>query len=251
VVPLSERGKLPDQIPLFKGHSGPVLDTDFNPFNDSVIASGSDDGKVALFSRFSLITDLSLVNSFRIYNTGKKLTRYLTGFQVVWTFTVITCILLGLIDRKVGNVTFHPIAENVLASASGDYTLKLWDIISSSNNLTLTHPDIIQSLAFNREGSTVVTTCRDKKLRIWDPRTCKVAQEAAGHVGAKNSRAVWIYEGRIASAGFGKMSDRQLALWDIKNLSKPIGGFTMLDQSAGVVMVCLLKSFLMIAILRL
>ena len=45
VIPLSERGKLPDLIPLFKGHSGPVLDTDFNPFNDSVIASGSEDGK--------------------------------------------------------------------------------------------------------------------------------------------------------------------------------------------------------------
>jgi len=46
VIPLTERGKLPDIIPLFKGHSGPVLDTDFNPFNDSVLASASEDGKV-------------------------------------------------------------------------------------------------------------------------------------------------------------------------------------------------------------
>ena len=47
-MPLAERGKLPDLIPLFKGHSGPVLDTDFNPFNDSVLASASEDGKVSL-----------------------------------------------------------------------------------------------------------------------------------------------------------------------------------------------------------
>jgi coronin-1B/1C/6 len=46
VIPLTERGKLPDIIPLFKGHSGPVLDTDFHPFNDSVLASASEDGKV-------------------------------------------------------------------------------------------------------------------------------------------------------------------------------------------------------------
>lgn len=52
VIPLSERGKLPDLIPLFKGHSGPVLDTDFNPFNDSLIASGSEDGKVYLWHHF-------------------------------------------------------------------------------------------------------------------------------------------------------------------------------------------------------
>lgn len=136
-----------------------------------------------------------------------------------------------------GNVTFHPSADNVLASTSGDYTLKLWDVIKSSNVMTLKHPDMIQSLSFNREGSVLVTTCRDKKIRIWDPRMEKVAQEAAGHAGAKNSRAVFINRDRVATAGFGKMSDRQLGLWDVKNLTEPIGGFTMLDQSAGVIMV--------------
>jgi coronin-1B/1C/6 len=139
--------------------------------------------------------------------------------------------------RKVGNVTFHPNADNVLASTSGDYTLKLWDVIKSSNMITLKHPDIIQSLSFNREGSALVTTCRDKKIRVWDPRMEKVAQEASGHSGAKNSRAVFLNGDRVATAGFDKMSDRQLGLWDIKNLAEPIGGFTMLDQSAGVIMV--------------
>jgi len=53
---MAERGKLPDLIPLFKGHAGPVLDTDFNPFNDSVLASASEDGKVISGSRnFHLI----------------------------------------------------------------------------------------------------------------------------------------------------------------------------------------------------
>lgn len=103
--------------------------------------------------------------------------------------------------------------------------------------LTLKHPDMIQSLSFNREGAVVVTTCRDKKIRIWDPRMEKVAQEASSHSGAKNSRAVFVTGDRVATAGFGKMSDRQLGLWDVKNLTEPVGGFTMLDQSAGVIMV--------------
>ena len=46
VIPHAERGKLPDQMPLFRGHTAAVLDTDWNPFHDSIIASGSDDGKV-------------------------------------------------------------------------------------------------------------------------------------------------------------------------------------------------------------
>ena len=144
---------------------------------------------------------------------------------------------VNIIRRKVGNVTFHPIADNVLVSTSGDYTLKMWDVMKSSNQVTLKHSDIIQSLSLNRDGSSLVTTCRDKRIRIWDPRVNKVAQETPGHTGAKNSRAVYINNERIATTGFGKMSDRQLGLWDVRQLTTPIGGFTTLDQSAGVIMV--------------
>lgn len=49
VIPLEERGKLPDQLPLFRGHTAVVLDTDWSPFDDSLIASASDDGKVFLW----------------------------------------------------------------------------------------------------------------------------------------------------------------------------------------------------------
>lgn len=60
VIPLEERGKLPDQIPLFRGHTAGVLDTDWSPFDDSIIASASDDGKVFLWQvpeNFTLRTD--------------------------------------------------------------------------------------------------------------------------------------------------------------------------------------------------
>ena len=63
VIPVNERGKLPERLPLFRGHTAAVLDTDWykmtdnvfwrkivnlprNPFDDSLLASGSDDGKV-------------------------------------------------------------------------------------------------------------------------------------------------------------------------------------------------------------
>lgn len=68
VIPLEERGKLPDQIPLFRGHTATVLDTDWSPFNDDLIASGSDDGKVFLWKvpdNFSLRTDADEVEDVK------------------------------------------------------------------------------------------------------------------------------------------------------------------------------------------
>ena len=83
----------------------------------------------------------------------------------------------------------------------------------------------------------MVTTSRDKKLRIWDVRQEKPAHVVPGHAGAKSSRVTWMGEhDRVATTGFSKMSDRQLGLWDIRSLSEPLGGFDMLDSISGICM---------------
>lgn len=60
--------------------------------------------------------------------------------------------------------------------------------------------------------------------------------EYPGHEGAKNSRAVWMGEhNRIATTGFSRMSDRQIALWE-PGRKDPIKGFVSLDSISGVCM---------------
>ena len=136
-----------------------------------------------------------------------------------------------------GHVLFNPAAENILATSSGDYTVKIWDIEAGSPRLTLKHTDIVQSLSWSANGSLIVTTSRDKKLRIWDVRQEKAAHTVQGHSGAKNSRVTWMGEhDRVATTGFSRMSDRQLGLWDIRDPKEPIGGFQMLDSISGVCM---------------
>ena len=142
-----------------------------------------------------------------------------------------------MVYSKVGHVLFNPAAENVLATSSGDYTIKIWDIEAGSPRLTLKHTDIVQSLSWSANGSLMVTTSRDKKLRIWDVRQEKPAHVVPGHQGAKNSRVTWMGEhDRVATTGFSKMSDRQLGLWDIRDPREPVGGFEMLDAISGVCM---------------
>ncbi|PQE10765.1 putative coronin protein [Rutstroemia sp. NJR-2017a BBW] len=216
VIPLNEKGRLPEQLPLFRGHTGPVLDTDWNPFNDRIIASGSDDGKVFIWQ---------VPEGFTLYQDSEE------------PVDVAPVSKLAGHSRKVGQVLFNPAASNILASASGDYTIKLWDVGTGKSHLTLKHGDIVQSLSWNANGTLLATTSRDKKLRVWDVRQEKPAYEGPGHTGAKNSRVVWLGEhNRLATTGFSKMSDRQMALWDVGNAREPIGGFTVLDSISGVCM---------------
>ncbi|KAI8958970.1 DUF1900-domain-containing protein [Daldinia sp. FL1419] len=214
VIPLGEKGKLPDVIPLFRGHTAAVLDTDWNPFNDRLIASASEDGKIMIWEvpqGFTLFTDAE--EPADVAPVSK-----LTGHS-----------------RKVGQVLFNPAAENILASASGDFTIKIWDVGTGSAAHTLKHPDIVQSLSWNAHGTMLVTTSRDKKLRVWDVRQERPAHEGPGHEGAKNSRTVWLGEhNRFATTGFSRMSDRQLALWEPGN-NTPIV-LSILDSISGVCM---------------
>ncbi|KAG1851640.1 hypothetical protein F4604DRAFT_2045663, partial [Suillus subluteus] len=53
--------------------------------------------------------------------------------------------------RKIGQVLFHPTASNVLASASSEHTIKLWDLADTDRprSVLAGHNDTIQCLAFN------------------------------------------------------------------------------------------------------
>lgn len=48
----------------------------------------------------------------------------------------------------------------------------LWDAGNGQILNTIDcHPDMVHSLAFNRDGTRLATTCKDKKIRSIDPRS--------------------------------------------------------------------------------
>ena len=211
--------KLPDIIPLARGHTAPVLDTDWSPFQDNVVVSGGEDGKILVYK----------VDPHEFEGWGGD------KWQPV-DFEPVARIAGSA--RKIGQVQFHPTAAHVLAAASGDYVVKLWDLGSPEEpKITLVgHQDTIQGLAFNPTGTLLATTCRDRKIRLFDPRTGgEPVRITDGHSGIKGSRIVWMGDrDRIATTGFSKMSDRQLSIWETGSLNNITT--TIIDQSAGVVM---------------
>jgi coronin-1B/1C/6 len=196
-----------------------VLDTEWSPHNDSIVASGGEDGKVMIWKV-----------------EGPEFEGWGTEGWVPRDFDPV--LRIDGSPRKIGQVVFHPTAANVIASASGEHTVKLWDLANPEEARSVLggHKDAIQSVAFNSTGTLLATTCRDRKLRLFDPRAGGEAVRITdGHGGIKGSRAVWMGDlDRIATTGFSKMSERQVGIWETGGLTNvtTIG----LDQSAGVLM---------------
>ncbi|KAH8993016.1 microtubule binding protein [Lactarius akahatsu] len=211
--------KLPDIVPLARSHTAPVLDTDWSPHSDSIVASGGEDGNVMVWQ-----VDAS---AFEDWNAEGWVPR---DFAPV--------LRIDASPRKVGQVLWHPAAQHVLASALGDHTVKLWDLGApeSPRAVLQGHGDTIQSIAFSPTGQLLATTSRDRKLRLFDPRAGGDAVRVGeGHGGIKGARVVWLGDrDRIATTGFSRMSDRQVCVWETGAL-KNVRTLT-LDQSAGVVM---------------
>jgi len=139
-------------------------------------------------------------------------------------------------SKKLAFIKFHPTANNILASAAHDSLVKIWDIEAQAEALNFEdHPDVPQSIDYSADGSQIATTCKDKKIRVFDPRDGKSVANTEGFQGTKRSSVVWASnQEKLLGVGFSKTSVRQYGVWDPRNFSTPLAQQD-LDQSAGVV----------------
>ncbi|XP_072311558.1 uncharacterized protein coro1cb isoform X2 [Eucyclogobius newberryi] len=211
VLPLNKTGRIDKVYPTVCGHTGPVLDIEWCPHNDQVIASGSEDCTVMVWQ----IPE--------------------NGLESPLSEPVV--VLEGH-SKRVGIVSWHPTARNVLLSAGCDNQIVIWNVGTGEAmiNLEDMHPDVIFSVSWSRNGSLLCTACKDKKVRVIDPRKNKIVTEKdKAHEGARPMRAIFLADGNIFTTGFSRMSERQLALWKSDNMDEPICVQEM-DSSNGVLL---------------
>lgn len=208
----NHKGKWDGKNGLVAGHKGPVVDLDWNPFNDNLIASASEDCNAKIWSiPDGGIGDKNMTDAVQT----------LTGHK-----------------RKIGSVKFHPTANNVLATSGADYAVKVWDIEKAETkyDIEASSTDLIQNCEWNYDGTLLVTASKDKKIRIIDPRQKKITAEAEAHSGVKGGRVIWLgTREKVFSVGFSKTSEREYALWDPKKFSEPLIR-TPVDSASGVLL---------------
>lgn len=98
-----------------------------------------------------------------------------------------------------------------IASASDDFTVRLWDAATGIPGLVLKgHTYHVYSVSWSPDGSTLVSGGADMTLRVWNAATGECKQILKGHSGHVNCVA-FSPDGRmIASAG----RDKTVRLWN-------------------------------------
>ncbi|CRG92733.1 putative WD repeat-containing protein alr3466 [Talaromyces islandicus] len=100
----------------------------------------------------------------------------------------------------------------MLASASDDNTIRLWDITTGQCMQILEgHSDSVNSVTFISDRKMLVSTSYDKTICLWDTTTGQCMQTLEGHSDRVNSVAFTSDGKMLASAS----NDKTIRLWDI------------------------------------
>jgi WD40 repeat protein len=126
---------------------------------------------------------------------------------------------------RVTEVAYSP-DGTMLASASTDATLKLWNTANRMTIRTLAAPQSkgFHTVAFSANGMEVAAAGNDSIIRVWSTRTGALTHQFKGHSDAVYSIA--FSKGKIFSAGV----DRRIRMWDVST-----GAATVVDEHAAAV----------------
>jgi WD40 repeat protein len=130
-------------------------------------------------------------------------------------------------DNLVSTVTFSP-DGNLLASASWDNTVRLWDASDPNNPRPVGQPlqghtGIVTSVAFSSDGKTLASSSVDKTVRLWDLTTLSDVKELTTPLTGDGEFYLVAFspDGRTLAA---PSDDRTVWLWDVTNRRAPHAG---------------------------
>ncbi|XP_045074464.1 coronin-2B-like, partial [Coregonus clupeaformis] len=199
--PSSQTGRVDPHHPRVCGHSARVLDVKWNPFDDHCIASCSEDCTVKIWD----------IPARGVHQNMTLPRKELQGHT-----------------RRVNLIEWHPTAKDLLVSSAYDYKVMVWDVsvcgsvLRNPVRVISLHSELVLSMSFNNDGSSLATTSLDRKIRVLDPRSGRLIQ-VSSYKHHRASKVVFIGDqNMLFSTGSSPWNQRQITLWDPDDLSEPL-----------------------------
>lgn len=189
-----------DSMCLTHAHAGPITDIQYNPYNESVVATSGFDAQIQLWS----------------VHDEARMPLKLNALST-----------LALNEARSDCVQWNPNVASCLVSTSLN-TLYLWDVEQPASYVTTfrNHTEAIQSLSWKRDGSLIVTTAKDKTMQVIDPRNKNTSENLKFEslkTSNKDSKVVWLGTSDcILSSVYTQSFQREINLWDIRNTTAPV-----------------------------
>jgi WD40 repeat protein len=141
-------------------------------------------------------------------------------FSATIRFSFFTGTLTGH-TSSVNSVVFSPDGR-LLASGSGDKTIKLWEVASGSLVRSLTgHTDWVFSVVFSPDGRLLASGSGDKTIKLWEVASGSLVRSLTGHTDWVRSVA-FSPDGRLLASGscgkrdsYGICIQGEIKLWEV------------------------------------
>ncbi|EAR92825.3 coronin (macronuclear) [Tetrahymena thermophila SB210] len=184
------------QISQIRAHTSHITDFKFLPYQENTVATASQDATI----KFWHIDD----------DNSKDIDTPLTT--------------LSGHALKINLIAPHNSAKGILASASYDKTIKVWNTEESKDVLTINQgSNYALCLEWSHDGSILGSTWNDKQVRIIDPRQQTFVKEFGAHQSTRAQKMAFLGNtSYFVTTGFDQVQKRQLFLWDIRNTSSNI-----------------------------
>lgn len=198
IIELNKPGRLADTTINSIVNRSKVSDFAWDPFDDESLAAACDDGIIRIWK----IPEEGLENSLETPEIE----------------------LRGHLERLYC-IKYHPYAKDLLATASYDRTIRLWNVKTKEAVVTLKgHTDVVFSMSWSLCGYRLATICKDGVLRVYEPLASDmpiVESKCGPSSGSKAARIEWVLQDRaLLVSGFGKGNLRQIYLFDSETLEQ-------------------------------